>query len=77
MPKGRSTFTKRQKEQARQQRQRDKALRKSERKQAKSESPGDEMRELHEHAAAQAALFHVGQEETSAGDDNQGDDIEQ
>lgn len=63
MPRGRSTFTKRQKEQARQQKQREKELRRSERKQAKPETPVDEMSELREHAAAQAALFHVGQEE--------------
>lgn len=70
MPRGRSTFTKRQKEQARQQRQRDKAMRKSERKQVKPENPGDEMRELHEHAAEQAALFDVGREESPVGDDH-------
>jgi hypothetical protein len=47
MPRGRSTFTKRQKEHARQQKQRDKAERKSQRK---LEQPAmnheDEMREL-------------------------------
>jgi len=61
MPRGRSTFTKRQKEQTRQQRQRDKAERRSLRKQDTS-TPGnvDEMAELREHAAAQAALFNVG-----------------
>jgi len=68
MPRGRSTFSKRQKEQARQQRQKDKALRRNERKQAKPESPGDDLAELHEHAAAQAALFHVGQEKAGSGD---------
>ena len=68
MPRGRSTFNKRQKEQARQQKQRDKALRRSERKQAKPEVPADEMSELREHAAAQAALFHVGQDETPPGE---------
>lgn len=71
MPKGRSTFTKRQKEQARQQKQRDKAVRKSERKQAKPESPADEMRELREHAAAQAALFDVPGHQQSAGSDDE------
>jgi hypothetical protein len=76
MPRGRSTFNKRQKEQARQQRQRDKAMRRSERKQVKPENPGDEMRELHEHAAAQAALFDVGQEESPAGDENHAGDME-
>jgi hypothetical protein len=76
MPRGRSTFTKRQKEQARQQKQRDKEMRKSERKQAKPEAPVDEMRELHEHAAAQAALFHVGHDPSSAADDDQNDEAE-
>jgi hypothetical protein len=76
MPRGRSTFTKRQKEQARQQKQRDKEMRKSERKQAKPESPVDEMRELHEHAAAQAALFHVGRESSSAPDSDQSEKSE-
>jgi len=73
MPRGRSTFTKRQKEQARQQRQRDKAQRRTERKQAKPDGQVDEMAELHEHAAAQAALFHVGQDEGSNGDSSETD----
>ena len=73
MPRGRSTFNKRQKEQARQQRQRDKALRRNERKQAKPDSPSDDLAELHQHAAAQAALFHVGQEEAGSGDAPDGD----
>jgi hypothetical protein len=77
MPRGRSTFTKRQKEQARQQRQREKALRKSERKQVKSASPDDEIRELHEHASAQAALFDVGHEGPPRAEDNHTDDGEQ
>jgi hypothetical protein len=68
MPRGRSTFTKRLKEHARQQRQREKAQRKSERKQAKVEAPVDEMRELREHAAAQAALFRVGSDEPDSTD---------
>jgi hypothetical protein len=67
MPRGRSTFTKRQKEQKRQQKQRDKAERRVQRKQDKPEGGMDvgvdEMRELREHAAAQAALFNVGIEE--------------
>jgi hypothetical protein len=71
MPRGRSTFTKRQKEQARQQRQKDKALRRNERKQSKPESSVDDLRELHEHAAAQAALFQVGQDESSPGDSSE------
>ena len=64
MPRGRSTFTKRQKEHTRQQRQRDKAERRNQRKQEKS-APGsiDEMRELREHAAEQAALFNLGTED--------------
>jgi hypothetical protein len=60
MPRGRSTFTKRLKEQARQQKQREKAQRREERKQSKAEVPSDELAELQEHAAAQAALFQVG-----------------
>jgi hypothetical protein len=64
MPKGRSTFTKRQKEHTRQQRQRDKAERRKERKQVKPADGGvDEMAELHEHAAEQAALFDLGAEQ--------------
>jgi hypothetical protein len=64
MPRGRSTFTKRQKEHTRQQRQRDKAERRKERKQAKPEGGSvDEMAELREHAAEQAALFNLGAEE--------------
>jgi hypothetical protein len=68
MPRGRSTFTKRQKEQARQQKQRDKEQRRNERKQAKPETPADDLSELHQHAAEQAALFHVGQEESPVDD---------
>jgi hypothetical protein len=64
MPRGRSTFTKRQKEQARQQRQRDKAERRSQRKQEKPAEGVDEMAELREHAAEQAALFNIGVDET-------------
>jgi len=64
MPRGRSTFTKRQKEQTRQQKQRDKAERREQRKQDKPEGVVvDEMQELREHAAAQAALFNVGSED--------------
>jgi len=66
MPRGRSTFGKRLKEQARQQKQRDKAERKVQRKQDKPDIIGDEtdeMREMREHAAEQAALFHVGSDE--------------
>ncbi|MGH9495843.1 MAG: hypothetical protein ACRD3B_12660 [Candidatus Sulfotelmatobacter sp.] len=71
MPRGRSTFTKRQKEQTRQQRQRDKAERRTQRKQEKPE-PGsaDEIAELREHAAAQAALFNLGMEDAEIGDES-------
>lgn len=64
MPRSRSTFGKRQKEQARQERQREKALRRSERKQTKPENSVDEMHELQKHAEEQAALFRVGDEES-------------
>lgn len=65
MPRGRSTFTKRQKEQTRQQKQREKAERRSQRKLEKPvDTNVDEMAELREHAAAQAALFNVGFEES-------------
>jgi hypothetical protein len=61
MPKGRSTFTKRHKEQTRQQKQRDKAERKSQRKLDKqTESGGMESpEELRQNAEAQASLFHM------------------
>jgi hypothetical protein len=65
MPRGRSTFTKRQKEHTRQQRQRDKAERRNQRRQEKrAEGSVDERTALDEHAAAQAALFNIGVEET-------------
>ena len=71
MPRGRSTFTKRQKEHTRQQRQRDKADRKNQRRQEKHlEGSVDEMAELREHAAAQAALFNIGAEEIESGDES-------
>lgn len=64
MPRGRSTFTKRQKEHTRQQRQRDKAERRNQRKQGNPVAGQvDEMAELREHAAEQAALFNVGTED--------------
>ena len=67
MPRGRSTFTKRQKEQTRQQKQRDKAERRVQRKEEKPEGVVvDEMQELREHAEAQAALFRVGSEDEPA-----------
>jgi hypothetical protein len=71
MPRGRSTFTKRQKEQARQQKQRDKNERKTQRKEDK---PGggvvdeaEELRLMREHAAEQAALFRIGAEDEELG----------
>jgi hypothetical protein len=71
MPRGRSTFTKRQKEQTRQQRQRDKAERRNLRKQdTPAPASVDEMAELREHAAAQAALFNIGVEETDAAEES-------
>jgi hypothetical protein len=74
MPRGRSTFTKRQKEQTRQQRQRDKAERKNLRKQDQRASGSvDEMAELREHAAAQAALFNIGAEETVTAEESASD----
>ena len=70
MPRGRSTFTKRQKEQTRQQRQRDKLERRNQRKQEKPAEVGvDEMHELREHAAAQAALFNVGADDSDSTDE--------
>jgi hypothetical protein len=63
MPRGRSTFHKRQKEQARQQRQRDKAERRTQRKEETPQAAVDEMEELRKHAEAQAALFHVGKDD--------------
>ena len=70
MRRGRSTFTKRQKEYTRQQRQRDKAERKNQRKQDKAvEGRVDEVAELREHVAAQAALFNLGAEEADTADE--------
>ena len=66
MPRGRSTFTKRQKEHTRQQRQKDKVERRNQRKQEKPVSgSADELAELREHAAEQAALFNLGAEDTA------------
>jgi len=60
MPRGRSTFTKRQKEHTRQQKQRDKAERRNQRKQEKgSAGTVDDMAEMRAHAAEQAALFNL------------------
>ena len=67
MPRGRSTFTKRQKEHTRQQRQRDKAERKNQRKQEEAVLGSvDEMAELRKHAAEQAALFNLGAEDADS-----------
>ena len=65
MPRGRSTFTKRQKEQTRQQKQRDKAENRVKRKETKPDEGVvvDEMQELRELAEAQAALFRIGTED--------------
>lgn len=77
MPRGRSTFTKRQKEHTRQQRQRDKAERRNQRKQEGTVGENvDEMAELRKHAAEQAALFNVGTEDTdTAEQSSQGDHL--
>ena len=76
MPKGRSTFTKRQKEHTRQQRQRDKAERRTLRKQEEN-VPGavDEMAEMRRHAAEQAALFNVGADETDTAEQSVADHL--
>jgi hypothetical protein len=62
MPTNRSTFTKRQKEHTRQQRQRDKAERRNQRKLEKAvvSVRADDVAESGEHAAAQPALFELG-----------------
>lgn len=61
MRRGRSTFTKRQKEHTRQQRQHDKVERRNLRKLEKAVAVGvDEMAELGQHAAAQTAQFEPG-----------------
>ena len=54
-----STLNKRQKEQLRQQKQREKAERKSLRRQEKQQGTVDDMQELRAHAEAQAALFEI------------------
>jgi hypothetical protein len=67
MPRGRSTFTKRQKEHTRQQKQRDKAERRNQRKQDKAVAGTvDDLAEMREHAAEQAALFNVGTEDSDS-----------
>jgi hypothetical protein len=75
MPRGRSTFTKRQKEHTRQQRQQDKAERRNQRKQEETVAGTmDEMAELRKHAAEQAALFNVGAEEAETVENQQRDE---
>ena len=76
MPRGRSTFTKRQKEHTRQQRQRDKAERRNRRKQEEAVAGSvDEMAELRKHAAEQAALFNVGAEDGGVAEESTGDHL--
>jgi hypothetical protein len=75
MPRGRSTFTKRQKEHTRQQRQWDKAERRNQRKQEKAVAGSvDEMAELRQNAAEQAALFNLGAGEADTEPDSAGAD---
>jgi hypothetical protein len=66
MPAGRSTFNKRQKEQARQQKQRDKAERRVQRKSEEPQAEVDEMAELRRLAEEQAALFHIGSDDSNS-----------
>ena len=76
MPRGRSTFTKRQKEHTRQQRQRDKAERRNQRKQEGAVAGSfDEMAELRKHAAEQAELFNLGAEDAGAAEEPTGDHL--
>jgi hypothetical protein len=62
--RGRSSFTKRQKEHTRQQKQRDKAERRIQRKDEPTGTSSDsselDLDELQRHAAEQAALFQLG-----------------
>jgi len=75
MPRGRSTFTKRQKEHTRQQRQRDKEERRNQRKQEETVAGTiDEMAELSKHAAEQAALFNLGPGDEDAAEPSTQDD---
>jgi hypothetical protein len=76
MPRGRSTFTKRQKEHTRQQRQRDKAERRNQRKQGEPiVGSVDEMAELRKHAAEQAALFNLGAGDEDTPEPSSQDDL--
>lgn len=66
MPRGRSTFNKRQKEQARQQKQRDKAERKNQRREDAATDNVDELAEMRRHAEEQAAMFNLGSNESDS-----------
>jgi hypothetical protein len=62
--RGRSSFTKRQKEHTRQQKQRDKAERRIQRKDEPSGTSNDfDLDELQRHAAEQAAMFRMGDDD--------------
>ena len=74
MPRGRSTFTKRQKEHTRQQRQKDKAERRNQRRQEKPvEGSVDEMAELRELAAARRRYLTLVWRETEMAEESPGD----
>ena len=66
MPRGRSTFNKRQKEQARQQKQRDKTERRLQRKQDAPVNNDNELAEMRRHAEEQAAMFNVDSNESDS-----------
>jgi hypothetical protein len=65
--RGRSSFTKRQKEHTRQQKQRDKAERRIQRKDEPGVTTNDsaelDLDELQRHAAEQAAMFQIGDDD--------------
>jgi hypothetical protein len=67
--RGRSSFTKRQKEHTRQQKQRDKAERRIQRKDEPGATTSDsaelDLDELQRHAAEQAAMFQIGDDDSS------------
>ena len=66
MPRGRSTFTKRQKELTRQQRQLDKAERRNQRKQEKAVSGSvDEIVELSQQAGEQTTRLNLGADDAA------------
>lgn len=74
---GRTSFTKRQKEQARQQKMRDKTERKNQRKLEKQSGAPDDANELERLAQEQAALFRIADDEVQNvhQKDNSDDDI--